>query len=610
MDKFLRASITKVILLIGIMGFLPQDSFSQQWQVYNQFFMNPYIYNPAYAGVDGHGVIFAMYKQQWSNIPDGPKLAHATYHVPLQGGIGLGVAAYQETAGPLRSSAGKVSGSYLLNIDSEHFFRFGMSLGAGSHQLTIPEDGLGDAAFEGQSSMYMIGDFGATYHFGHFNVGVSLPNLFTSELIPEEGGLAPPSVSPTDRVLFKMNYRGHLSHDIAVEPHIIYRYSNIIPSQYEVSTIVHVKHVAWVGGTYRQDVGLVGLLGIKFKKKFAIGAAFELGNSDFGDITGSSFEIHLGMHMGGHREKKLAHVDHHKTWFQTHSEELLRRKRQQERQDSIRTARADSIRQAQLLAKQNNQQEQTEQKDTSTNGAKGNSASTPWSPSTEVITKTTAAGNIITGTKLTRQSPNGEKDVLYSYPPPRNGGSAWAISPNTSEFEIRTDASGAREVGVKWVRIGTDGSLEEKVVWVTVGDPASTQEEQQISDNQDNSETNADANKNNIADERLTTDNRSYDELAQSDEHLEVNQGDHRLELPAGNYLIGGVYDRFSKASEVSDEVFQQGFRDTKVGYVSARGHYYLVLRSYNSLSQARKDKNKVQAVSGFEDVWVLKVNE
>ena len=91
--------------------------------------MNPYIYNPAYAGVDGHGVVFAMYKQQWSKIADGPQLMHATYHVPMKGGIGFGVAGYRDTQGALTTTSGKVSGSYLVNIDRKHFLRLEMCLG-------------------------------------------------------------------------------------------------------------------------------------------------------------------------------------------------------------------------------------------------------------------------------------------------------------------------------------------------------------------------------------------------------------------------------------------------------------------------------------------------
>jgi len=64
-----------------------------------------------------------------------------------------------------------------------------------------------------------------------------------------------------------MNFRGHLNDNIAIEPHLIYRHNKYLPNQIEAAVILHVLHIVWVGGSYRQDAGAVGLLGIKLKEK-------------------------------------------------------------------------------------------------------------------------------------------------------------------------------------------------------------------------------------------------------------------------------------------------------------------------------------------------------
>lgn len=562
---------------------------AQQGQIYNQFFMNPYMYNPAYAGVDGHGVIFAMYKQQWSQIADGPSLSHATFHMPMQGGIGLGFTGYRDAQGPLVSTAGKVSGSYLVNIDRKHYVRLGMSLGVGTNQITASEETVGDPAFGGGGSSFLIGDFGATYHFDHFNVGFSLPNLFSSQQIGQDG-FTEFKINPLDRMLFKMNYRGHISHDIAIEPHVLYRYSNVLPHQYEVATIVHLMHVAWVGGTYRQDAGFIGLVGAKIKHKFAVGAAFELGNSQVNSLTGTGFEIHLGMHLGGHAEKKLAHVDHHRTWFSTHSDELRREKELKDRQDSIRLARqnADNL------------------------GILGGT------PSTLPETKKAKPWRIV-GIDLQRETENGETETAYGTAPDRGEGSSWAISPATSSFEERDRPDGKREVGVKWVRIGTGGQLEEQVIWTLIGErpeepvtteTETTETETQLPDTQtDVPDTTVPVDVPDTA-PVLTQDERPYDEIAASDQHLEVKRGNNILELPTGIYLVGGVYDNFQQAEDASDVMFRRGYREVKVGYVSARKHYYVILKSYKTIQTANQDKTRVSGTAGMKDVWVLQVKD
>ncbi len=586
MNKFLRLLRSRASLLALMAVGLHYTTSAQQGHTYNQFFMNPYMYNPAYAGVDGHGVVFAMYKRQWSGIADGPALSHATYHKPLKGGIGFGVTAFNETLGALSSSAGKVSGSYLVNIDRKHFLRLGMSIGMGSNTVTVPEDGLGDPAFQGSGSSYLIGDFGATYHFDHFNVGFSLPNLFTPQLVSD--GFSEININPLDRMLFKMNYRGHISHEIAIEPHILYRYSNVLPSQFEIATIVHVLHVAWVGGTYRQDAGFIALLGAKIKHKIAVGAAYELGSSNIGSLTGSTFEIHVGMHMGGHKEKKLGHVDHHKTWFSTHSDELVAKAAAKERRDSI------------LAAQQNEP------------------AIIPEVIPTTPVKKPAPIGWKINGNNLERNNDIGIKEIAYGTAPARNDGSSWAISPATSNFDERDRADGKREVAIKWVRIGSSGTMEESIKWTLIGEPAAEQLVEETTP--DPAETDTQVNDPAqpvtkpvipVVTETVTpTDTRTYEELAVAAKPLEVKRGNNILELPAGNYLVGGVYDDFDQAEKRSDEMFHRGFRDVRVGYVSARKHYYVILKKYSSVEQAQQDKTKVQASAGLKDVWVLKVNE
>ena len=425
------------LLFIGILVIFTSLS-GQQPHVYNQFFMNPYIYNPAYAGVDGHSVLFGMYKQQWLNIAEGPKLSHITFHTPLPGGIGLGVAAFNDEQGPLTSSVGKISSSYLINIDRKHFLRFGMSLGGGTNSLMIPEDVIGDEAFQGQAGSYLVGDFGATYHFGHFNLGFSIPHLFKSPIITANGDFVTPDFKPTDHMIFKMNYRGHISGQIAIEPHILYRYSTVVPSQYEATTIIHLAHIAWLGGTYRQDAGIVGLLGFKVKNKFAVGAAFELGNPDYNLLTGPSFEVHLGFHMGSHHKNDGDHVkDHHKdshhnTFFVTSSEDHLER-------DSLRKARK---RLNSSLTKQTNNPKKID-----TNG----STLKEWEINPEVITNAMPSGEVEIFRTIKHNMSDTKSEVVVAKTPPNEGGKSWGMA-GIQNYEERTSADG-KEVAINWVRL-------------------------------------------------------------------------------------------------------------------------------------------------------------
>ncbi len=299
--------------------FLIHQLSAQEQRVFSQFFMNPYIYNPAYVGVEGHTAFFVMYRAQYSGLQGGPSFSHATIHSPLKGGIGIGGMVFNEVEGGILKTSGfKASAGYLAAFDRKHYLRFGMSLGAGTTTLDnsdpdLAADIFNDPAFANLSNKYMIADFGMTYHFGHFNVGLSIPNLVSREVISSES-FSPIKISPMDNMLFKMNYRGHIGHDFAIEPHLLYRYSNITTSQYEAAVIMHLKHIVWVGGSYREGAGMNALLGFKVKERIGIGYAMELGNSKISSITGTTHEFHIGYHISGHKK----HHGHHSSFIKSH----------------------------------------------------------------------------------------------------------------------------------------------------------------------------------------------------------------------------------------------------------------------------------------------------
>lgn len=308
---------------------------AQEQRVFSQFFMNPYIYNPAYAGVEGHTAFFLMYRNQWTGINGSPNFYHINFHTPLRSGLSIGALAFSEQESVLRTSGLKATLGYLTVFSKKHYLRFGISLGAGRtsldlNQLDIP---FNDPAFSSllNSSNYAIVDFGLAYHIGHFNFGFSIPNLISKEVLTKNS-FSKVNISPTDNLLFKVNYRGHIIDQFAIEPHLVYRYSSVNASQYEAAVIFHVKHIVWLGASFRQDAGLIGLVGFKIKEKIGIGYAYDLGNSNIRSFTGSTHEVHLGFHIG----IKKKHHPHSQSFIKSHRlsaeerAELAEKKRQEE----------------------------------------------------------------------------------------------------------------------------------------------------------------------------------------------------------------------------------------------------------------------------------------
>ncbi len=579
----------KITVLIALgLGTLSVTQ-AQVPNIYNQFFMNPYVYNPAYAGVEGHAAIFAMYKKQWSNIEGGPEFSHVTFHMPLKGGLAFGAAAYNETEGLLSTTSGKITGGYLVTLDRKHYLRFGLSIGAGTRSINtaeLDEFSLTDPAFAGfnDSNLFLRGDFGVTYHFDHFNIGVSLPKLFADDIITEES-LAPISVQPQDNLLLKANYRGHINHQIAIEPHVLYRYNAILPDQWEATAIVHLKHIVWIGAGYRQDAGIITTLGTKIKKQMAIGLAYEIGNPDYGTELGPSFEIHVGYHIAKHRGK--SHPKRHDySFIDSENDELVAKyQREQEALANYEaTVATTSVTDPKTTQDRLNRLQ--------------SSTGLSWSYQTmTTVNRPNDLGVVQEIPKLTGSGESGATEIVYAFPPPNlDNGEDWRFL-ETEEKELikRERPDGTREAGVKWYRSGEGDAYEQTIKYEPI--LLETETQKQVTTQ--------------VETEEDPTEQVSYESLINDpDSHLEVQRGDHLLELPAGNYVIGGVFNDFQSAEELSDEMFKEGFRNTLVGYLTARNNYYVVLDSFDSVESARNKREQVKNTSGLKDVWVLKVNE
>ena len=317
--------------------------------------------------------------------------------------------------------------------------------------------------------------------------------------------------------------------------------------------------------------------------------------------------------------------------FRTHSEKLLAEKEaEDERNTNEAIANIENDRDPDALSNLQNENDQI----TNSNQTQNTQPNTSdWNlGGAKSFSRPTSTGQTEYGQRIERVNDSGDKEIIMGFPPERGSGSAWALAPGTSKLMERERSDGSKEVGVKWVRINEDGTLEQTIKWekvvdeeganaiaagtttiAAIGNTGSNDGNTGNETNTGETQTNTNdggSQDNNIADDNLTSDGRSYTEIIASGEHMEVKRGGHILELPAGNHVIGGVFDDFQSAEEASDRLFHRGLRETIVGYVSARGHYYVVVGTFNSVQRAQEAKGRIKSTYSLKDVWVLKVNQ
>ncbi len=522
MRKFLITSL----LLCGL-----HTIHAQNQRVFSQFFMNPYLYNPAYAGVEGHSAVYVLGRNQWTGIDGSPTIGNISFHTPLKGGLSVGVMANNDRNNFLTTSEMKGTLGYLATFDKNHYIRFGLSLGAGTTSLDVDniDAALNDPSFfqSFPTTSFMTADFGISYHFDHFNIGVALPTLISRDVI-NDLTFSKIRVSPLDNMLIKVNYRGHITHDFAIEPHLLYRYSSINANQYEAAVVLHVKHIVWVGGSYRQDAGAVGLFGLKLKEKIAVGYSYDIGAAQ-NNLLGATHEINIGIHLS----TKKKHHSHSHSFIKSHQ---LSAEKRAELAEIKRQKALDEL--------------------------LGNDTEEP-----KTIEELKEVAPIIEKVKETPE----KKDEL--------------IEVDDSDTNTETVTEEGTNMNEPTSDIPTEESREEFTERTGVIEEAIAEETGNVTEEIEGPPT------------PISSKNPNT-----------VKRGKHFLELPHGNHVIAGAFDEFQHAEDFSDKLFQRGFHDTIVGYVSAKGLYYTVIFRSSDYDTAEAQKEKFKLRKGLDKVWVLTV--
>ncbi|RJE75357.1 MULTISPECIES: type IX secretion system membrane protein PorP/SprF [Reichenbachiella] len=295
----------KITLSFLLLSFLVVGKISAQDQrVYSQFFMNPYVLNSGYVGSTGYSTLFGSYRQQWIGLDGAPAYAHVSFHTPLQNNLSIGGMAYNDQVGAITTSGAKVTGGYLLQLERKQFIRFGLSLGGGYTGYDV-EAGNDPtlAKYAGTGTSYVTADLGVVYYYNDLNIGLSVPNLIGRDMVSPDG-FSEIQLKPYENLLIQASYRYLLNKNLAIEPHVLYRFSTVNMPQFEVAAIAHIGHVVWAGLNYRQEYGIAALAGFKIQEQWAIGFSYEYGNTELAGYSSGTAEVSIGYNLGDKKKSQ------------------------------------------------------------------------------------------------------------------------------------------------------------------------------------------------------------------------------------------------------------------------------------------------------------------
>ncbi|UII19370.1 PorP/SprF family type IX secretion system membrane protein [Fulvivirga ligni] len=298
---------------------------SQQLPVYNHYYNNPYLLNPAEVGSDGYLSVVLNHRMQWTGIEGAPRVTTFNLQAPFsykKGSLGVGIRNFQRGLITTNEIMGTYAyKAYLTKVATLHF---GISLGLYStsidlNQIDDPDDPI--LTNFANNNIQPLGNAGFKLRTkAGFNLGFALPKLFKVNYL-NESDFSSYDFSPLDEFVFMTYFKRPLDKKIItrkvkgmkrrveiedayapLQLYFIYKHSALVDKRVEVLGTLHLHEDFWVGGAYRLNYGVSGLVGFDIGS-LSFAYAYEPASDYVDGFTQGTHEVQLTIRIG--EKKKL-----------------------------------------------------------------------------------------------------------------------------------------------------------------------------------------------------------------------------------------------------------------------------------------------------------------
>ena len=277
-------------------------SFAQQLPQFTSYQLSPFLYNPAFAGVDGTTQLNAVIRNQWSGVREAPQTdVISGYGLLRNEKMGLGATAFKDVAGADSRRGITLSYAYHLRVKNDVSLSLGLSAGflqyRLDHTIINPYDD-GDPVFNSPilSSVVPTATFGAYLYADNFYASVALPQLLSSTFTIKdeyndnsliEGGL-------TNHIFVGGGYIKDINDAFTLEPSLLLMLSSPAPASVELMTKLTYKDLLWTALSYRFNDAACMYIGVHIDERFYVAYAHDFVTSELSTATSGTNEFKLG----------------------------------------------------------------------------------------------------------------------------------------------------------------------------------------------------------------------------------------------------------------------------------------------------------------------------
>lgn len=574
---------------IFLLCLLSASLYAQDITNFSQFFINPYSINPSYAGIEGRPAVFLGYRKQWADIEGAPATTSFTFHAPTSFGLNYGLNLSNQSAGVLKTSAAQITLGYSLAMDKHNFIRFAISGGAAYNaldlsvfdELTVPDPIVTEAL---DKNMYLIGNAGLSFHLKSVHFGASLPAIFTPAYVSQDA-FSVTEVKPFQSLIVHASNRFYFAKDKHVfEPYLLYRMNQDLPSQIEAAGVVHLNHILWFGGSWKQDFGISALGGIKIQNFFLIGGSYSLKNTGINELNSPTFEIQLS-YIFGAKKKDIPVYSFVNTVKEKEKKKLHPPARPQQT--------------APIIAKTTPPQQQQQKPPVQTPPAQTPPVKTPPVQTPPAQTQTKPVQQQPTQ-PVAQQTPPVQQQTTQ--PPVTKPPVQQQTTPPVQQQPVtQTPAQQVVTPPVQQPPKRHDGGPRLKsdifAIDLPTYDTASHEEEARLSRIDEHAGD---------PDEHHGDDPDTH---ANAERHEYSKRGTGKDDLKPGDYVVAGVFKTSSSADRYADGLVKLGFK-AEYGHISEKNMWCVYIVIAKNINEARAERDNFRKMKIFRDAWLLTVTE
>jgi type IX secretion system PorP/SprF family membrane protein len=593
--------ISRFYFLCVWLALLTGEVFSQDAANFTQFFINPFSYNPSYAGADGRAALFVGYRKQWANIQGGPTIANLSLHgQTTKAGLNFGLNVINDTRGVLNTSGLSIAFGYSASLSDQVSLRFGVSVGGAWNMVNLEEiEDASDPALAEllDQNAFLLGSAGISLHAKTFHLGVSLPSIFSPSYVSVDP-FSFKEVKPFQSVIVSASNRFYFGGDKHIfEPYLLYRINTGLPSQFEVAGVVHLNHVIWVGGSYKQDFGISALGGVKINHTILIGGSYSLKNTGINELNSPTYEVQMS-YLLGQRKRNVPHysfvdAEKEKPKKRKSASELIAERRKQEeaerkkkqeelakqqREEQLAKEKAAKEREAQLRAAREAEQKQKESEALAAKEAEQKQKEAEVARQAE-LTKQQAQQTQVVQTKPQPQQPQPQQTQPVVVQPQPQQTQPQPVTPAEPPLEDHSHDGGARFRSQLYVPVYVSDEENERTLRL----------EEHAADPDEHHGEDPDFHPN-------------------AERHEFVKRGGHQDEMDTGDFVVVGTFRSKENAQHFSEGLVKLGFT-ADYGHLTEKEMWYVYVAQTNDINTARAERDKYRKMKIFRDAWLLTVH-